>query len=168
MAGTQNQIGQLPQKSYGVFVPFLANKVISGTGFQTVVVTNSIYMETFNGTSQFEYYYYMYLKAGITYRFCFSAMTFSSAGIIQFAIKSDDAATTYNTLTSLDLYNNSTPNSFTKTQQTFTFSPSGYNNGDYVPCVLDVLCNSKNASSTNYIVGVFDPNGGFNFYEKYS
>lgn len=157
-------------KSYGVFVPFLANKVISGPDWASVPFGTDTAKGICPGgisAAQFVYHYFLYLKVGVTYRFSFSALKFNSCGILQFAVKSADQSVTYNTLSNVDLYSASA-GVVSVNKQTFTFSPAGFNAGDWVECTFVYFCSSKNASSSSYFAPVIDGNAGFSFYEKYS
>jgi hypothetical protein len=156
--------------SYGIFVPFLANKIISGPDWDTVPFGTDTAKGICPGgvsAAQFVYHYFLYLKVGITYRFSFSALKFNSAGILQFSVQSSNQSVTYNTLSSVDLYSSSA-GVVSINKQTFTFSPSGFNAGDWVECTFVYSCSTKNVSSSGYFAPVIDGNAGFSFYEKYS
>lgn len=170
MATLQNQTGIQAVPTYGIFVPVLNNKIISGSDWASVSIASQVYGICPGGASpgSYEYHYFLYLKVGVVYRFSFSALRFNTAGILQFSIKSDNAVTTYNTLTNVDLYIAGADGTASVNKQTFTFSPGGYANGTWVPCLLDVVCNSKNASSSNFFTVFNSGSSGYSFYEKYS
>ena len=155
--------------TYGVFVPFLSYKIISGLGFTSSSAGDAIPTCQFSSSlTQFNYDYHLYLKCGTNYLFMFSSIKFPTAGIIQFIIKSINVSPTYNVLPSVDLYASGSSFARTVTRSAFTFAPEGFSNGDWVPCILNVFCNSKNAASSAYAIAVEDPNGGFNFYENFT
>lgn len=166
--GTAWESSPPASKSYGVFVPFLANKIISGTDWTSIVLsTDTGRAMAASSGNIFTYHYFVYLKVGITYRFSCSFFKFNNAGIVQFSLKSEDLATTYNTLANLDLYS-ATQGVVAIHKDTVIFSPAGYSAGEWVSCVLEFSCSTKRASSSGYYVVSNDGNTGFSFYEKYS
>lgn len=164
----QNQIGLLPQQNRNVIAPFLSYKIISGAGFTAQTAGAAIYLNSLGGNADFNYQYFIYLKCGVTYRFQACFYVNNGGGILQNKILSSDTLTTYNTLSNIDTYSatgNAIPTPFL---QTFSFSPAGFSAGDWVPCVLNSFCNSKNASSSSKFIFMTDGNAGFSFCEKYS
>ena len=157
------------QQNTTVLIPMMAYHIVSGTGFESQAFgSQTLQMTRFSLFSAiFEYQYRTKFRAGMGYAFLITVVVANSAGIIQFRILSEDTLTTYVTIPSLDTYIASSANGrriLRKSIIAFPI-PLGYALGDWVPCVFDVMSNTRNASSTGYALYVSDPNSFFAFYE---
>lgn len=148
-----------------VMVPILAYNIISGPGASSQDGgTGSVFIVVMNvGSSAFIYTYKnIYLRVGATYKYTFSALTYSLGGILQSFVRDVGDTITYNTLNSLSTYSatNGIPLYSTTT---FVFSPIGFPANTLVNTTLRWVCNTRNPSSTGFRVAVYDSNATINF-----
>lgn len=165
ITGVTGATGHAAYMNDNVLIPILSYNIVSGPGADNRDPGGgAVYaiMMSINSVAFIYTYTDVYLRVGATYRYTFSAITYTLSGILQSFVRDAADVVTYHTMNSFDTYAG-TNGRRVYTSTTFVFSPPGFPNDTLVNTTLRWVCNTRNASSTGFRIAVYDSNATINF-----